>query len=221
MKPTIAHIINHTHWDREWFLTSAYTSRWIPRLIEKLEQLAAANADFRYLFDGQTLVLEDLAAVAPADLPRAAALIHAGNLTVGPYYCQPDWQLTGGELLIRNLRLGQEDVRRFGGAMRTGWLVDTFGHISQAPQIHRLFGIDAVYVWRGVPLLTPYFDWIGSDGSHLFAVDLFGGYRNLYGVTHAPEVAVRRLHAEIDKLHTPYCSHAGAALRRRWRRSRG
>ncbi|MBP8293035.1 MAG: hypothetical protein KAX65_09695, partial [Caldilineaceae bacterium] len=164
MKPAIAHVINHTHWDREWFLTSVYTSRWIPRLIEKLEQLAAANPDFRYLFDGQTLVLEDLAAVAPAYLEQARALISHGALTIGPYYCQPDWQLTGGELLIRNLRLGQEDVRRYGGAMRTGWLVDTFGHISQAPQIHRIFGIDAVYVWRGVPLLTPYFDWIGSDG---------------------------------------------------------
>jgi alpha-mannosidase len=204
MKPAIAHVINHTHWDREWFLTSVYTSRWIPRLIEKLQQLAAANPDFRYLFDGQTLVLEDLAAVAPAYVEQARALISSGALTAGPYYCQPDWQLTGGELLIRNLRLGQEDVRRYGGAMRTGWLVDTFGHISQAPQIHRLFDIDAVYVWRGVPLLTPYFDWIGSDGSQLFAVDLFGGYRNLYGVTHAPEVAVRRLHAEIEKLQPYY-----------------
>ena len=204
MKPAIAHIINHTHWDREWFLTSVYTSRWIPRLIDKLEQLAAANPDFRYLFDGQTLVLEDLAAVAPTYIPRAEALIRTGHLTIGPYYCQPDWQLTGGELLIRNLLLGQQDLRRYGGAMRTGWLVDTFGHISQAPQIHRLFAIDAVYVWRGVPLLTPYFDWIGSDGSQLLAVDLFGGYRNLYGVTHAPEVAVRRLHAEIDKLQPFY-----------------
>jgi len=204
MKPAIAHIINHTHWDREWFLTSVYTSRWIPRLIEKLEQLAGANPEFRYLFDGQTLVLEDLAAVAPASVEQARALISSGALTVGPYYCQPDWQLTGGELLIRNLLLGQEDVRRYGGVMRTGWLVDTFGHISQAPQIHRLFGVDAVYVWRGAPLLTPYFDWIGSDGSQLLAVDLFGGYRNLYGVTHAPEVAVRRLHAEIEKLQPYY-----------------
>ncbi|MCB0049346.1 MAG: hypothetical protein KDE01_17410, partial [Caldilineaceae bacterium] len=148
MTQTTAHIINHTHWDREWFLTATYTSRWIPQLIERIETLAAANRDFRYLFDGQTLVLEDLAAVAPEYVPRAEALIGAGSLTVGPYYCQPDWQLTDGELLIRNLIIGQQDTRRHGGAMRTGWLVDTFGHISQAPQIHRLFGIDAVYVWR-------------------------------------------------------------------------
>ena len=204
MRQTTAHIINHTHWDREWFLTATYTSRWIPQLIERIEALAAANRDFRYLFDGQTLVLEDLAAVAPEYVPRAEALIGAGSLTVGPYYCQPDWQLTDGELLIRNLIIGQQDTQRHGGAMRTGWLVDTFGHVSQAPQIHRLFGIDALYVWRGVPQMTPYFRWIGADGSEVLAVDLFGGYRNLYGVSHAPEVAVTRLQAELDKLRPYY-----------------
>ncbi len=204
MTPINAHIINHTHWDREWFLTAAYTSRWIPRLIETLEKLAVRNPEFRYLFDGQTLVIEDLAAVAPEFVPRAETLIRAGNLTIGPYYCQPDWQLTDGELLIRNLILGQQDTQRHGGAMHTGWLVDTFGHISQAPQIHRLFGIDAVYVWRGVPQMTPYFRWTGADGSDLLAIDLFGGYRNLYGVSHAPDVAVTRLHAELEKLRPYY-----------------
>ena len=47
--------------------------------------------------------------------------------------------------------------------MKTGWMVDTFGHISQSPQIHRLFGIDSVFVWRGVPELEPYFNWFGAD----------------------------------------------------------
>ncbi|MFO7632936.1 MAG: hypothetical protein R6W76_10365, partial [Caldilinea sp.] len=198
------HIINHTHWDREWFLTSAYTSRWIPGLIERLEELAARNPHFRYLFDGQTLVLEDLAAVSPAHLARAEALIRAGNLTVGPYYCQPDWKLTDGELLIRNLLYGQRDTQKHGGAMQTGWLVDTFGHISQAPQIHRRFGIDAVYIWRGAPQLTPYLRWVGAGQSELLAINLFGGYRNLYGVSHAPTVAAARLHGEVNRLRSYY-----------------
>ena len=66
--------------------------------------------------------------------------------------------------------------------MRTGWLVDTFGHISQAPQIHRLFGIDAVYVWRRAAddAILPL---AGRRRQQLLAVDLFGGYRNLYGVS--------------------------------------
>ena len=59
MMNTTVHIINHTHWDREWFLTSIYTSQWIPGLIDKIEELAANNPNFKYLLDGQTLVIED------------------------------------------------------------------------------------------------------------------------------------------------------------------
>ena len=202
--PTTIHIINHTHWDREWFLTSEYTSRWIPRLIDRIQQLAASNPDYRFLFDGQTLVIEDLLLVAPEYEERVRALIKAGNLQIGPYYCQPDWQLTGGELLIRNLLYGQQVVARYGGTMDVGWLVDTFGHISQSPQIHRLFAIDSVYVWRGVPVMQPYFKWQGADGSKLLTINLFGGYRNLYGVTHVPQVAVERLYTEVRKLRPYY-----------------
>ena len=198
-----AHIITHTHWDREWFLTSVYTSRWIPRLIDQLERLVAQNANFCFLLDGQTLVIEDLLQVAPEYRPRVEALIQNGNLIVGPYYCQPDWQVTSGEALIRNLQLGAEDVRQYGGVSDTGWLVDTFGHISQASQLHRMFGIDAVYVWRGVPEMAPYFYWQAANADRVLAINLFGGYRNLYGITHAPEIAEKRLRSELQKL-APY-----------------
>jgi alpha-mannosidase len=131
-------------------------------------------------------------------------LVENGRLLIGPYYCQPDWQLTSGELLVRNLMYGQKDVAKHGGAMDTGWLVDTFGHISQSPQIHSLFGIDSVFVWRGVPELEPYFNWQAPDGTEVLTINLFGGYRNLYGVSHAPEVAHARLNSEVDKLRPFY-----------------
>ena len=202
--PTKVHIISHTHWDREWFVTSVYTSRWIPGLIDKLVQLVNENPDFQYLFDGQTLVIEDLLAIAPAYAEKMRQLVGNGRLLIGPYYCQPDWQLTSGELLIRNLTYGQQDVKKYGGAVDTGWLVDTFGHISQSPQIHRMFGIESVFVWRGVPQLEPYFRWQAPDGSELLTINLFGGYRNLYGVSHVSEVAEARLNAEVDKLRPYY-----------------
>jgi alpha-mannosidase len=138
--------------------------------------------------------------VAPDYAARVRALIGGGNLVVGPYYCQPDWQLSSGELLIHNLLLGQADVAHYGGVTGAGWLVDTFGHIRQSPQLHQLFGLGAVYVWRGVPELLPAFWWEAPDGSRLLTINLFGGYRNLYGVTHVPELAGARLQAEIAKL---------------------
>ncbi len=203
---TTVHVINHTHWDREWFLTSEYTSQWIPDLIGALEELIAENPDFRFLLDGQTLIVEDLLGIAPAYEGRIRRMVADGNLIIGPYYCQPDWRLSGGETLLRNLLYGWQDVRAHGGGDRAdvGWLVDIFGHVSQEPQLHRLFNVDVAFVWRGVPRLDPYFFWQGADGENLFTVNLFGGYRNLYGVSLTPELAVRRLEIETAKLRPFY-----------------
>jgi alpha-mannosidase len=142
--------------------------------------------------------------IAPEYEGKIRELVGEHRLQIGPYYCQPDWQLTTGELLVRNLVYGQKDLATYGGEMHTGWMVDTFGHIGQSPQIHQMFGIDALFVWRGVPELEPYFTWQGADGSELLTINLFGGYRNLYGVSHAPEVAVKRLESEVDKLRPFY-----------------
>jgi alpha-mannosidase len=202
--PTHVHIINHTHWDREWFLTAEYTSRWIPNLVKKLEQLRENNPSYRFFLDGQTLVIEDLLQLAPEMEQTVRRLVKDGCLALGPYYAQLDWQLASGELLIRNLQVGRQNAARFGQAEQVGWLVDIFGHISQAPQIHRLFGITSVYVWRGVPQMAPYFTWQGGDGSQILTINLLGGYRNLYGVTQVPEVAVRRLKAEAQRLSPFY-----------------
>jgi alpha-mannosidase len=198
--PTHVHIINHTHWDREWFLTSEYTNRWISNLIRNLEHRCHNNPSFRFLLDGQTLVIEDLLILAPEMKHLVQELVDNGCLAIGPYYSQPDWQLSSGELLIRNLQYGLKDAGRFGVPTQVGWLVDTFGHISQAPQIHQLFGIPVLYVWRGVPHLDPYFTWQGADGSQILTINLLGGYRNLYGVTQVPDIAARRLLSEVNRL---------------------
>lgn len=172
--------------------------------MDRLEIITAANRDFRFLFDGQTLVIEDLLALKPGYHDIVAGLVKSGRLLIGPYYCQPDWKLSGGESLLRNILYGHKDVKKFNGQPGVGWLVDTFGHISQAPQLHRMFGIEAVYIWRGSPAMDPYFIWRGPDGSRIFTINLFGGYRNLYGVTHAPEIAPARLKAELKKLQAFY-----------------
>ena len=65
MSQTTVHVINHTHWDREWFLTSIYTSRWIPGLIDKIERIIANNSNYHFFLDGQTLVIEDLLRIRP------------------------------------------------------------------------------------------------------------------------------------------------------------
>lgn len=201
---TDVHLINHTHWDREWFLTEEYTTAWIPALIDSLEDLASSNRDYSYLFDGQTLVIEDLLRIRPDYLGRVRDLVTGGQLEIGPCYSQPDWRMVSGELHVRNLVYGMQDAERLGGTPGAAWLVDTFGHISQAPQLLTQAGLDAAYVWRGVPTMTPLFRWRGADGTELASIDLFGGYRNLYGVTRTLDIALERLVAEADKLAPSY-----------------
>ncbi|MEA3440155.1 MAG: hypothetical protein U9R58_07720 [Chloroflexota bacterium] len=204
MSSTTVHIINHTHWDRDWFLTSIYTSQWLPDLIDRLKNLTDLNPKYQFLLDGQTLVVEDLLKISPEYGEIIKELVEEGNLIIGPYYCQPDWLMTDGEAVVRNLLYGHQDMKTYGAENHTGWLVDTFGHISQAPQLHRLSGIDSVYIWRGVPRMEPYFLWQSPESSTLFTVNLFGGYRNLYGVTSTPDLAVQRLQTEVNKLHPYY-----------------
>ena len=201
---TTAHIINHTHWDREWFLTHEYTTAWVPDLIDSLVALTGDNPEYEFLIDGQSLVIEDLLSGRPDYLDAVQRLVGKGNLVVGPLYSQPDWRMVSGELHLRNLRHGLDDAASLGGAPDVAWLVDTFGHISQAPQMLALAGIDTAFVWRGVPAMTPLFSWEGADGSRVATIDLFGGYRNLYGVTKTAEIAVDRLVAEVDKLSGSY-----------------
>lgn len=208
----VCHFINHTHWDREWFATFLYTREWLPQLIQEVGALVQKHPDYIFLLDGQTLVLDDLRVVDTEAYKLAEKLIGSGNLLVGPYYAQLDWKLPGGESLLRNMEVGTGEARALGVEAWSGWLVDAFGHISQSPQIHRLFGIDHVFIWRGVNTLSPFISWSGADGSFLTAVNLFaGGYRNLYGVTKETASARRRLEKEVQKL-LPYYPHGHIPL---------
>lgn len=197
------HIINHTHWDREWFLTQEYTTEWLPALVDSLGDLVAANSNYQYLLDGQTLAVEDLLKLDDSYRSTVTKLISSGSLGMGPLYSQPDWRMTGGETLLRNLLYGTDDLASHGGSTDVAWLVDTFGHISQTPQLLSMFGIDSAYVWRGAPQLEPLFTWNGADDTKIATVNLFGGYRNLYGITRTKDLAVQRLDVEANKL-APY-----------------
>lgn len=203
-KPVAAHLIAHTHWDREWFLTHEYTTAWIPELIDRVAELSETNKNYEFLFDGQTLVIEDLLKSDPTYRDKVETLISNQNLRIGPLYSQPDWRMLSGQLLLKNLTYGIGDAKDLGGDADVAWMVDTFGHISQAPQMLSMVGIDSVFVWRGVPELHPVFSWRAPDGTDVTTINLFGGYRNLYGITKTPEIALDRLVAEVDKLQPHY-----------------
>lgn len=86
------HLIQHTHWDREWYFTEndsrALLYYFMADLIQHLE---ADESLGPFMLDGQTVVLEDYFQLAPENRERVQALVKAGRLLIGPRYTQTDF----------------------------------------------------------------------------------------------------------------------------------
>lgn len=208
-EPTTIHLITHNHWDREWIFTARYANRWLPKFFTNLLAKLDAEPDYRFVLDGQTLIIEDYlnqltpdeAAARQREIRRFA---QRGQLQVGPAYLQPDWSLVSGEALVRNLLIGDRMAREYGPVMKAGWLLDNFGQIAQAPQILRGFGIEGAFVWRGVDfppeILRTEFWWEAPDGSRIMGVYLLDSYRNAMTLSMAPEIAQARIRSHAGTL---------------------
>ena len=69
------HLIPHTHWDREWYLTrAAFVARLVPALDDLIERLESEPGFSAFLLDGQTVHLEDYLAVQKRLEPERAAV---------------------------------------------------------------------------------------------------------------------------------------------------
>ncbi len=176
------HIVSHTHWDREWYLTQEQYRIRLADLIDHAIDLLEAEPDFAHFhLDAQTIVLDDYAAVRPSRMSALTRLIREGRMLVGPWYEQNDLFLTSGESTVRNLMEGIRVARELGGEMRVGYLPDHFGLISQIPQILRLVGIDNAIFGRGFDPRTHGFSrfrWTAPDGSAVLAVHMTYWYNN-------------------------------------------
>jgi len=178
-EPLTFHLIAHTHWDREWYLTRAAL---LPRLvcaIGELLDLLESDPDARFVLDGQTVLLEDVLTVQPDWLPRIAAAVASGRLEVGPWYILADELIPSGESLVHNLLQGARDARSLGARLNVLYSPDAFGHPAALPTLAREFGIDVGVTWRG----------LGGPGSDRDLV-AWHGARSSSGVTQRSVVRV-------------------------------
>jgi mannosylglycerate hydrolase len=144
------HLIPHTHWDREWYLTrAAFACRLVPALDDLIDRLESEPGFRAFALDGQTVLVEDYLAVRPAMEPRVRALVEAGRLQVGPWYVLADELVPSGESLVRNLLAGREDAERLGGRLDVLYSPDAFGHPAIWPALAAEFGIRHGVLWRG------------------------------------------------------------------------
>lgn len=206
-----AHILSHTHWDREWYLNSPYTNEWLIPFFDGLFTMLENEPDYKFILDGQLSMIEDYfeelskqgKSVTSAK-EKIQKHVERKALSIGPYYLQPDWQLLSEESLVRNMLVGNKLAKSLGGSMKSGWLLDNFGQISQTAQIHALSEITGLFVWRGVSMdphkVQSEFIWESPDGTKMVSVYLLNSYRNVMRLAEYSEIMHERMEAEVEKL---------------------
>ena len=180
-------VVSHTHWDREWFKSFEETRFRLLELIQRLVEIYSNESDRSpFWLDGQCVTVEDALGVIEGELrDHFVQLLRDGKVLIGPWYTLSDELLVSGESLVRNLFLGREIMKQYGQSNDIGYLPDTFGHISQMPQILLGFGIDNALFWRGCrssEIRQVENLWAGSHGEPVVVSHLPFGYNNARGL---------------------------------------
>ncbi|WP_370452243.1 alpha-mannosidase [Cohnella sp. AR92] len=207
MKPYKAHVISHSHWDREWYMPFELHRLKLTGLMDQLIELLERNEGFEsFHLDGQTIILEDYLAIRPEQEERIRQLVQAGKLIIGPWYVLQDEFLTSGEANVRNLMIGHRDAAKFGSVTRIGYFPDSFGNMGQAPQLLTQAGIRTAVFGRGVKptgannqvvdgasFESPYSEmwWRSPDGSSVLGILFANWYHNGMEIPTDPEEARR------------------------------
>ena len=146
------HIIPHSHWDREWYMSFEQHRARLVELFDTLIEIMDKNPDYKYYhMDGQFIVIEDYLQIKPYMRERLFKLIREDRIQIGPWYVLQDEYLTSGEANVRNMLYGLKLCREIGAKpVMVGYFPDSFGNISQAPQILQGFDIDKAVFGRGI-----------------------------------------------------------------------
>lgn len=161
-------IISHTHWEGAVFKTrEEYLQMGLPNILLALE-LLEKYPDYKFVLD-QACYVRPFIERYPELVPKFKKYIQEGRLEiVGGMDCMPDVNMPSGESFVRQVLYGKGYFRKkLGVDVKVGWLLDTFGHHAQMPQILRLSGLESFWFARGVPKReTPAeFIWKGLDGT--------------------------------------------------------
>jgi hypothetical protein len=173
-------LVSHTHWDREWYRTFESFRARLVDAVDRVLDLLGEDPGWRFVLDGQSIVVEDYLDVRPGRRDELVAACRNGRLGIGPWYVQPDSLLPGGEAHVRNLLEGRLVATEFGAVSSVAYTPDSFGHPAQFPQLFAGFGLQAFVYWRGngseIDALGPTYVWEAPDGSAIPAHLLAKGY---------------------------------------------
>lgn len=151
MTRTTAHLISHTHWDREWYMPYERHHVLLAKLMNELLETLEQDERYRYFhLDGQTIIIEDYLQVHPERREQLERFIREGRIVIGPWYVLQDEFLTSSEANVRNLLIGHQDAAKYGVISKLGYFPDSFGNMGQAPQLLKQADIETAVFGRGV-----------------------------------------------------------------------
>lgn len=197
------HIINHTHWDREWYFSTmdslVLSDSIFSEVLEELEM----NENALFTLDGQISIVNEYLQLHPEKKETIIALAKSKRLSLGPWYTQSDAQLLDGESIIRNLAIGVKETRNLANEMRIAYLPDTFGFHAQMPTILQNCGIDHFVFWRGIDyskVKSPYFIWRGLGDKQVLSANLINGYGSIPRLYKDAVFLQQKVFAQEDKI---------------------
>ncbi|HEY7439590.1 MAG TPA: glycosyl hydrolase-related protein [Acidimicrobiia bacterium] len=197
-------LVSHTHWDREWYRTfEAFRARLVDT-VDRVLALLDEDPGWKFLLDGQAIVIEDYLLVRPHRRADLAEAIASGRLAVGPWYVQPDSLLPSGEAHVRNLLEGRRVASQLGRVSEVAYTPDSFGHPGQFPQLFAGFGLGPFVYWRGngneLDELGPIYTWQASDGSEVTAYHLGRGYFAAANLNPDAERAAKAVEGVLERI---------------------
>ena len=172
-------LVVHTHWEGAVFKTREEYLQDGFRIILNGLNLLQQHPDYRFVLD-QVCHVKPFLEKYPEQREILKKRIEEGRLEiVGGMDIMPDVNMPSGESFIRQVLYGKRYWREtLGVEVKSGWLLDTFGHHAQMPQLLKLAGLQSYWFFRGVQRVdTPSeFLWQGIDGSQIPAFWLPYGY---------------------------------------------
>ncbi len=199
------HIVNHTHWDREWYFSTMDSLVLSDSIFNEILEELKKNPDAFFTLDGQISIVNEFLQLYPEKIEDIKNLTKRGQLLIGPWYTQSDAQLVHGESIIRNLAIGVRDTRKIAEPMLVGYLPDTFGFHAQMPTILINCGIDNFVFWRGIDyekISSPYFIWKGLSNKKVYALNLMNGYGSIPRLYNDKEFLEYKVFSQENKVRS-------------------
>jgi mannosylglycerate hydrolase len=187
-KKKIAHIVPHSHWDREWRYPIWKNRTVLVEMMDNLLKLLAEYPDYKqFIMDGQSVVIQDYLEIRPEKSDEVKEYIKKGRITCGPWYTLPDLYPLDGECLVRNLLKGNRYSEDLGKCMKIAYTSFGWGQTAQFPQIFAGFGIDFAVTAKHVNderAPESEFWWEAPDGTRILTTRLgTGGRSTFFGQT--------------------------------------